>query len=66
MAAYCGCCGAELSGQAEVCAACGTPRHGMMPSGFPLSLADPIGSVCCQETSRSEPNELTSANDPAK
>jgi hypothetical protein len=30
MAAYCLCCGAEISLKAEACSVCGTPRHGMM------------------------------------
>jgi hypothetical protein len=30
MAAFCGCCGAEIAGKAEACLVCGTPRHGMM------------------------------------
>ena len=29
MAAYCLCCGAEISLKAEACSVCGTPRHGM-------------------------------------
>jgi hypothetical protein len=29
MAAFCGCCGAEITGKAEACRVCGTPRHGM-------------------------------------
>jgi predicted amidophosphoribosyltransferase len=32
MAAFCSCCGAEIKLKAEVCAVCGAPRHGMMPS----------------------------------
>lgn len=31
MAAFCTCCGAEIGLKAEACAACGTPRHGMLP-----------------------------------
>ena len=31
MAAFCACCGAEITLKAEACAACGTPRHGMLP-----------------------------------
>jgi hypothetical protein len=30
MAAFCTCCGAEIGLKAEACAACGTPRHGMV------------------------------------
>lgn len=45
MAAFCGCCGAEITPNAEACTACGTPRHGMMrPTPFsddaPPSLTD--------------------------
>jgi hypothetical protein len=29
MAAYCLCCGAEITLKAEACSVCGTPRHGM-------------------------------------
>jgi hypothetical protein len=29
MAAFCGCCGAEITPRAEACPICGTPRHGM-------------------------------------
>lgn len=29
MAAFCGCCGAEITLKAEACPVCGTPRHGM-------------------------------------
>jgi len=31
MAAFCSCCGAEITLKAEACAVCGTPRHGMLP-----------------------------------
>jgi hypothetical protein len=31
MAAFCACCGAEITLKAEACAVCGTPRHGMLP-----------------------------------
>jgi predicted amidophosphoribosyltransferase len=30
MAAFCGCCGAEIGPKAEACPVCGTPRHGML------------------------------------
>jgi hypothetical protein len=29
MAAFCACCGAEITLKAETCPVCGTPRHGM-------------------------------------
>jgi hypothetical protein len=43
MAAFCGCCGAEITDRAEVCAVCGTPRHGMVRHDrLPgLDLGDP-------------------------
>lgn len=31
MAAFCSCCGAEITLKAEACQVCGTPRHGMLP-----------------------------------
>jgi hypothetical protein len=31
MAAFCACCGAEITLKAEACPICGTPRHGMLP-----------------------------------
>lgn len=36
MAAFCGCCGAEITAKEEACIVCGTPRHGMMKP-VPLS-----------------------------
>jgi len=30
MAAFCACCGAEITGKAEACTVCGMPRHGMI------------------------------------
>jgi len=38
MAAYCTCCGAEITLKAEACSVCGTPRHGMLPSNRLLTL----------------------------
>jgi hypothetical protein len=32
MAAFCGCCGAEITLKAEACPVCGMPRHGMLSS----------------------------------
>jgi predicted amidophosphoribosyltransferase len=29
MAAFCTCCGAEITLKAEVCPVCGSPQHGM-------------------------------------
>jgi hypothetical protein len=31
MAAFCSCCGAEITLKAEACPVCGTPQHGMLP-----------------------------------
>jgi len=31
MAAYCSCCGAEITLKAEACPVCGMPQHGMLP-----------------------------------
>jgi uncharacterized OB-fold protein len=30
MAAFCACCGAEITPKAEACPACGAPQHGMV------------------------------------
>jgi hypothetical protein len=49
MAAFCGCCGAEIIDRAEACSVCGTPRHGMIPSGNRISLASEAGASCCTE-----------------
>jgi hypothetical protein len=35
MAAFCGCCGAEITLKAEACSVCGTPRHGMLKQDLP-------------------------------
>ncbi len=40
MAAFCGCCGAEITDRAESCSVCGTPRHGMIPAGISMNLAE--------------------------
>jgi len=45
MAAFCACCGAEITLRAEACPVCKTPRHGMAPPRgvvAPRNLADPI------------------------
>jgi hypothetical protein len=39
MAAFCGCCGAEITLKAEMCPVCGTPRHGMAPADAVDNLA---------------------------
>ncbi len=38
MAAFCTCCGAEITLKAEACPVCGTPRHRMLRSDRPLTL----------------------------
>ena len=62
MAAFCGCCGAEITLKAEKCAVCGMPRHGMLradrvsamqmaPSSLEpkvASAAEPLGTPCCE------------------
>jgi hypothetical protein len=57
MAAYCGCCGAEITGRGEACEACGTPRHGMMPSGLPSSPAEVTRPLCSGDQALSEEEE---------
>jgi hypothetical protein len=32
MAAFCACCGTEITAKAEACPKCGNPRHGMLPT----------------------------------
>jgi predicted amidophosphoribosyltransferase len=44
MAAFCACCGAEITLKAEACPKCGTPQHGMLPPELLSTLevdADP-------------------------
>jgi len=41
MAAYCECCGAEITLKAEACPVCKTPRHGMARAPDSLAPADP-------------------------
>jgi hypothetical protein len=56
MAAYCGCCGAEITLKAEACAACGAPQHGMSFQEFSLTVAalDPMpqGNAANADTCR--------------
>ncbi len=47
MAAFCACCGAEITLKAEACPVCGTPRHGMLPPD--LQPAPDPGSETAQE-----------------
>jgi hypothetical protein len=44
MAAFCACCGAEITLKAEACAVCGTPRHGMLPPDLRPALDGPGGA----------------------
>jgi len=43
MAAFCACCGAEITLKTEACPVCGMPRHGMLKSDPQLS---PDGDLC--------------------
>ena len=38
MAAFCACCGAEITLKAEACPVCGTPQHGMSEPDLLLTL----------------------------
>jgi RNA polymerase subunit RPABC4/transcription elongation factor Spt4 len=38
MAAFCACCGAEITLKAEACPVCGTPQHGMLQPGLVPAL----------------------------
>jgi hypothetical protein len=38
MAAFCACCGTEITAKAEACPKCGTPRHGMLPPDLLFTL----------------------------
>lgn len=51
MAAYCGCCGAEITLKAERCSVCGTPRHGMIPEAASSTVS------CLQEKAPLEQTE---------
>jgi hypothetical protein len=44
MAAFCGCCGAEITTKAEKCPVCGTPRHGMSPETLAAGVLEPAAS----------------------
>jgi hypothetical protein len=46
VAAFCACCGAEITVIAEACPVCGNPLHGMSISDLPLATdidTDPSG-----------------------
>jgi hypothetical protein len=51
MAAFCACCGAEITSKAEACPICGAPQHGMLPSDL-LSTLDLAVDI---ETSQGNP-----------
>jgi len=38
VAAFCGCCGTEITLKAEACPVCGTPKHGMAQPNLLLAL----------------------------
>jgi RNA polymerase subunit RPABC4/transcription elongation factor Spt4 len=38
VAAFCACCGAEITLKAEACPVCGTPQHGMSEPDLLLTL----------------------------
>jgi predicted amidophosphoribosyltransferase len=42
MAAFCACCGAEITLKTEACPVCGMPRHGMLKADPQLSLDSPL------------------------
>jgi len=42
MAAFCACCGAEITLKAEACSVCGTPRHGMLRSDRSRDATSPL------------------------
>jgi hypothetical protein len=42
MAAFCGCCGVQITRKAEACPACGAPKHGMLLADLPLPLRVPL------------------------
>ena len=53
MAAFCGCCGAEITGKDEACRVCGTPRHGMVRADR-LPAVD-LGTGAAKEPKPGEP-----------
>jgi rRNA maturation protein Nop10 len=44
MAAFCTCCGAEITLKAEVCPVCGSPQHGMAQPDPLFTLDDVVDS----------------------
>ena len=59
MAAFCDCCGAEITEAAEACPVCGMPRHGMIPSGLPIDLADESTAVSSEDQPIPDPTSAT-------
>jgi hypothetical protein len=51
MAAFCACCGTEITSKAEACPICGAPRHGMLPPDSLSALDLDIDT----ETSQGDP-----------
>jgi hypothetical protein len=49
MAAFCACCGTEITSKAEACPICGAPRHGMLPSDLLSALDLEIDTETSQE-----------------
>lgn len=44
MAAFCACCGAEITLKAEACPVCGTPQHGMLQRDRSSGLDDGVAA----------------------
>jgi hypothetical protein len=55
MAAFCGCCGAEITPKAETCSVCGTPRHGMAFAPDSLAVDDLFESASQNVAARPDP-----------
>jgi hypothetical protein len=58
VAAFCACCGAEITLKAEACPVCGTPRHGMSQPELLLTMdvdTEPsqVGASISQKLSKS-------------
>ena len=50
MAAFCACCGAEITLKAEACPVCGTPRHGMLPPDLQPALDSGKDALQAEDT----------------
>ena len=55
MAAFCACCGAEITLKAEACHVCGTPRHGMLLPDLSFTLD--LGTEPSQEDAKIDRNQ---------